>query len=179
MLAMAFLLSGTAVPLLGSPDDVACARPAGKRAATIQVQPLTDEQRLAPIKASEEARSGDAPVWDFRLLDPRTAYLRMPTWALYDSKWDWKAFLGQSFETLAKSKATDLVIDLRGNEGGQSVGDVILSHLITKDLPEQSLTRRVRYRKVPDDLVPYLDTWDPSFKDWGSSAVDRRMVFTG
>ncbi|MES1245996.1 MAG: S41 family peptidase [Acidobacteriota bacterium] len=143
---------------------------------TLQVQPLTDEQRLAPIKGREEAREGDTPIWDFRL-DAGVGYLRMPTWALYDSKWDWKAFLGQSFETLVKSQATNLVIDLRGNEGGQSVGDVILSHLITKDLPEQSLTRRVRYRKVPDDLVPYLDTWDPSFKDWGSSAVDSKDGF--
>jgi len=32
--------------------------------------------------------------------------------------------------------------------------------------------RLVRYKRVPDDLVPYLDTWDPSFKDWGSAAVE-------
>ncbi len=148
----------------------------GKEEASIKVQPLTDEQRLAPIKAREEAREGDTPVWEFRI-DDRIGTLRMPTWALYDSKWDWKAFLGQTFETLAKSPATDLVIDLRGNEGGLSVGDEILSHLITKDLPEQSITRRVRYQKVPDDLVPYLDTWDPSFKDWGSAAVEPKDGF--
>ena len=34
------------------------------------------------------------------------------------------------------------------------------------------MRRLVRYRKVPDDLIPYLDTWDRSFRDWGSSAVD-------
>ena len=151
--------------------------PQGQEETTIQVQPLTDEQRLAPIKALEEARSTDTPVWEFRLLDGGMAYLRMPTWALYDSKWDWKSFLGQTFESLVKSRSTDLVIDLRGNEGGLGVGDVILSHLITKDLPEQSLTRKVRYRKVPDDLVPYLDTWDPSFKDWGAAAVDPKEGF--
>jgi C-terminal processing protease CtpA/Prc len=33
------------------------------------------------------------------------------------------------------------------------------------------MRRFVRYRKVPDDLVPYLDTWDNSFRDWGTSAV--------
>ena len=31
--------------------------------------------------------------------------------------------------------------------------------------------RHVRYRRVPDDLAPYLDTWDPSFRDWGTAAV--------
>jgi hypothetical protein len=31
----------------------------------------------------------------------------------------------------------------------------------------------VRYRKVPDELVPYLKTWDPSFRDWGEKAVEN------
>jgi hypothetical protein len=32
----------------------------------------------------------------------------------------------------------------------------------------------VRYRKAPADLIPYLDTWDRSFDDWGVFAVDNR-----
>jgi C-terminal processing protease CtpA/Prc len=76
-----------------------------------------------------------------------------------------------------KSQATDLVIDLRGNEGGLGVGDVILSHLITKDLAEDSIIRRVRYRKTPEDLLPYLETWDPSFKNWGEAAKDPKDGF--
>lgn len=54
---------------------------------------------------------------------------------------------------------------------------MILSHLVTKDLPEPSITRKVRYRRIPDDLAPYLKTWDPSFKDWGESAVDPKDGF--
>ena len=34
------------------------------------------------------------------------------------------------------------------------------------------MRRLVRYRKVPDDLAPYLTTWDPSFKNWGDQAVE-------
>jgi C-terminal processing protease CtpA/Prc len=157
-------------------DPLMTLRVRNQEETTIQVQPLTDEQRLAPIKAREEAREGDTPVWDFRL-DAGIGYLRMPTWALYDSKWDWKTFLSRTFETLVKSQAGDLVIDLRGNEGGLGVGDVIVSHLITKDLAEESIVRRVRYRKAPEDLLPYLDTWDPSFKDWGEAAKDPKDGF--
>ncbi len=36
------------------------------------------------------------------------------------------------------------------------------------------MERLVRYRKIPDDLVPYLDTWDKSFRDWGKDAVDLK-----
>jgi C-terminal processing protease CtpA/Prc len=73
--------------------------------------------------------------------------------------------------------STDLVIDLRGNEGGSDVGDVIISHLIAAPVPRQAVTRLVRYRKVPDDLVPYLDTWDRSFRDWGPAAIDSTEQF--
>jgi C-terminal processing protease CtpA/Prc len=63
-----------------------------------------------------------------------------------------------------------LVIDLRGNEGGLDVGDVLLAHLLDAPHTFQGLQRRVRYRSVPPELAPYLDTWDPSFKDWGDAA---------
>lgn len=95
----------------------------------------------------------------------------MPTWALYDSTWDWKAFLQQSFEMLAIRKMPALVIDLRGNEGGLSIGDTLLAHLVDAELALPAVRRLVRYRKVPDALAPVLDTWDPGFKDWGADAV--------
>lgn len=145
---------------------------------TLTVQALTYEQRLAPIKAKVEARRGGSEqVWDFKFLDERTAYLRMPTWALFNSKWGWKQFLENSFDELARKKTAHLIIDLRGNEGGLSVGDVVLSRLIKQDLRLEQFKRLVRYRKASADLVPYLDTWDKSFKDWDESAVDFKDGF--
>ena len=150
----------------------------GERVTALEVDPLTYEQRLATMATSRDPSGGeDAPAWDLRFLDVRTACLRMPSWALYDRKWDWKAFLEQSFDRVVGQKARDLVIDLRENEGGLGVGDDLLSHLIASDLPAEPVTRRVRYRRVPDDLVPYLDTWDRSFLDWGASAVEPSAGF--
>jgi len=100
------------------------------------------------------------------------AYLRMPTWALYNSKWDWKLWLRSHLDDAATNHAPSLILDLRGNEGGDDVGNEIISHLIDAPVTLSSMRRLVRYRKVPDELVPYLDTWDNSFRDWGSSAVD-------
>jgi hypothetical protein len=148
------------------------------KSETLNVQALTYEQRLIPIKAEvEKRRGGSEQVWDAKLLNEQTAYLRMPTWALFNSKWDWKQFLESFFDRLVQGKVTDLIIDLRGNEGGLSVGDVILSRLIKQDLRLEQFKRSVRYRKVTEDLVPYLDTWDKSFMDWGESAVDLNNGF--
>jgi len=95
--------------------------------------------------------------------------LRMPGWALYDSDWDWKGFIDETFAEIASRKASALVVDLRGNEGGLDCGDEILARLISADLPRTAYERRVRYQKTPADLDPYLDTWDKSFRDYSAS----------
>ena len=152
--------------------------PEGSRGQTVSVPLVPYADRLSVIKVAEGASADkDTPIWDFRLLDNSMGYLRMPSWVLYNSNWNWKASLEETFKALVTSGATDLVIDLRGNEGGSDVGDVIVSHLITAPVPRQVVTRLVRYRRVPDDLAPYLDTWDPTFKDWGSAAIDSTDRF--
>jgi len=138
------------------------------RQRTTIVSASTYRARLA---AKPEQTEGDGPLWKLDLSDPAFAILRMPTWALYESKWNWKAFIDSAFDQLAARKTPALVIDLRGNEGGMDVGDELLSHFISKPLSEAGYRRLVRYRKVADDLLPYLHTWDASFKDWGEAAV--------
>lgn len=145
----------------------------GSTPRTLKVQALSYEERLAPVKAAVDGRhGGDTAVWDFTLLGKDTALLRMPTWALFNSRWDWKGFLNDMFAQLEQRQVTHLIVDLRGNEGGMDAGDVLLAHFIQKDLRLEQFKRKVRYRKVPDSLAPYLDTWDPSFKDWGDAAIE-------
>lgn len=148
-------------------------RPTEIKSSQVSVEALTPEQRLAPIKSREEAlKRGSAEVFEWKYMDSGAAYLRMPSWALYDSNWDWKRWLGEHMDDLADTNPPALIIDLRGNEGGQDVGNVILSRLTSSEIKLSAARRLVRYRKVPDDLAPYLDTWDKSFKDWGESAVE-------
>lgn len=134
----------------------------------VEVAAQTLEQRRAARPAQSD---GDNPGWRFGIGDDGIATLKMPGWALYDSKWDWKAFLADAFVQVDARRPAALVIDLRGNEGGIDVGDEILPHLVAAPLTIRNAPPLVRYRKVPDALVPVLDTWDPSFRDWGDKAV--------
>lgn len=113
----------------------------------------------------------DANPWTIQTGADGVARLTMPTWALYNSDFGWEAWLGQALDDLAATGARGLIVDLRGNEGGNDCGNVILSRLIDRDLPLSRTQRYVRYRRAPDDVHAYLDTWDRSFLDWGDSAV--------
>jgi hypothetical protein len=146
--------------------------PGAKARTVLDVDAQGDEQRLEQHRASRPSAGVDtAAVFTLSFPTPRTAVLRMPTWALYDSKWDWQGYLQWTFEELDRRKVTGLVLDLRDNEGGLDVGNVILAHLAKAELRLPQYERRVRYRRAPADLVPYLDTWDRSFLDWGDAAV--------
>ena len=141
--------------------------PAG-RARTLEAPALTLAQRRG---GQPEDPPRDAERFTFALADG-VGLLTMPTWALYNSTWDWRAWLNARIDDLIEARARGLIVDLRGNEGGQDVGDVIAARLINRDLPMPRYVSKVRYRRTPDDLNPVLDTWDDSFRDWGAAAVE-------
>ncbi len=152
----------------GAPFELVVRPAPGAAARKIQVPAMAYDAR--PQRGGDP--DGDANPWEYRDLRPGVGYLRMGNWALYDSKFDWQSYLEEVFADLVARQVPDLVIDLRGNEGGLSVGDVLLAHLTTGDLPAEPVVRKTRYRKVPDEFRPVLSTWDKSFYDWGDAAVD-------
>jgi Peptidase family S41 len=148
-------------------------RPFGTVHGKLNVRALTYAQRIAPIAQREEERhQGSKELFEWRDLPSGAAYLKMPNWALYDSQWDWSEWLNVRLDALAARKTPALIIDLRGNEGGLDVGNVILSRLVATDLVLPDAKRLVRYRSVPPALKVYLTTWDKSFEDWGAEATE-------
>lgn len=140
----------------------------GGRVRTLQVPAIAPEQRAA----TEGTPGGNANPWNYTEVAPGVGLLTMPTWALYNSTFAWEPYLDDLFGALNTRRTGDLIIDLRANEGGDSVGDRILAHLIEQDLPAEPVVRKTRYRQVPDELRPMLETWDRAFYDWGDSAID-------
>ena len=148
--------------------------PDGRR-RTLRVPAISLAARRAQGAVATQA--GDAPQWtmDHR---GRTAVLTMANWGLYDSAWDWRRWLDQEMDALA-TRATDrLVVDIRANEGGLDCGDHLAARLTDRTLAPDMGRRLVRYRRIPDDLRPVLDTWDRSFDDWGEAAqpFDERFL---
>lgn len=141
--------------------------PGANRDMTVDVPVISLAQRVAAVRQSPKDGS---PEWEWHMRPDGIAILRMDGWALYNSKWKWEDWLNERLDSLRGSRG--LIVDIRENEGGNDCGDVILSRLAGSDIVRPKARRLVRYARVPDHLNPYLDTWDPSFRDW-SNDVER------
>ncbi|ANP47053.1 S41 family peptidase [Candidatus Viadribacter manganicus] len=148
--------------------------PSAARAETLEVATIDLATRRALIIAEPEE---NGPVWTLSYPRTQTALLTMPNWALYNSSWDWRGFLDQSFAEIAARNITKLIVDIRGNEGGNDCGDLVAARLIDAPIAREGNARRTRYRQTPDRLNQYLDTWDRSFRNWGDDAVPREDGF--
>lgn len=142
------------------------------RAATIRKLPYSAD--AVPVRATAVAQKNDSPLgWSLSFPRPSVAVVTMPGWEVFKHEdWDWQAFIDRLFVDITAREARDLVIDLRGNEGGGNVGAALLERMVDAPTPLPISTRSVRYRRVPDALRPSLSTWDDSFYDWGERAVD-------
>lgn len=131
--------------------------------SSIEANAVTMESRI-----QEQTKKVE---WELKTLQPGVAYLPMPSWVMYNSKWNWKGFLKTTFESLVADKVPNLIIDLRGNEGGDAVGDEIMRYLVKEPVNQAASGRYVRFQSVPADLRPFLDTWDKSFFELGKAAT--------
>lgn len=158
-------------PLLFRPREGAFRvefRPPGAPAPVVgTVRAVTRAERKARLASRPGVQeTADDDLWEFRLLDDRTGYLRMGTFVTWNSKRNWKSFLREAFSELGRKSVPSLVLDLRGNEGGaDEVGAELLGYIVPRTVTVPARRTLLRYERVASDLLPYLDTWDRSFFD--------------
>lgn len=136
-----------------------------RRRATVEAVSL--DRRRAASAGPERAKG--APAWTIERRGG-AALLTMPSWALYGDRWDWRGWLDAEMDRLVADGVPRLVVDLRTNEGGQDCGIVLAERLLERPAPFEEMRRLVRYRSIPADLKPHLDTWDRSFDRLGEGA---------
>lgn len=129
----------------------------------LQVASVTKQQRQQRYQ-ERFAAEYTQPLGTFGWLTPQCGYLKIKEFNAKGWGKDYKKFLDSVFNHLQNQKTCQLVVDIRGNEGGDDdVRNEVISYLIRK--PEYyAIQRYYRFLTVPDSLISYLDTWDPSFK---------------
>lgn len=108
--------------------------------------------------------------WQFKVLNTQTALLRIDAFTVFSSEFDWKGFLDKAFKTVSENKLKHLIIDIRANEGGDTmVAEYILEYIIAQPITITIPAQTTRYRKIPENLKPYISTWDKRPYDWGNN----------
>ncbi|MEY4375828.1 MAG: hypothetical protein RJB26_378 [Pseudomonadota bacterium] len=160
------------LPSTGGVHRLQVLTPAGRH-LMLELPAITLEERQA--QSLRPANDG-SPFWQWEMRADGIAVLTMPGWAMYSLKWKaWEPWLKERLDSLGGARA--LLIDLRANEGGEDVGDILLARLASRDLEFPAYDERVRFRRTPAELDPYLDTWDDSFRQLGDGGAELPGAF--
>jgi hypothetical protein len=99
-------------------------------------------------------------LWKWELLDGNIGYLKLETYTTWNFNFDWEQFLIEAMDNFKKNKVKDIIIDIRGNEGGNDeVLEILSKYTHTKPVSTGGYPNVIRYQKVSDDIRPYLRTW--------------------
>jgi hypothetical protein len=124
----------------------------------------------------EAAAAPNGALWKLQY-SGKAAILTMPTWELYNTNWDWQSFLKASFEQIALKQVGNLIFDLRGNEGGNSIANDVLAYLVRGQIPPSQYHLYSRYASVEDSLKPYVSSW--TSEDFSGIVGKRGYVTAG
>ncbi len=159
-------------PSWGSRFSLRVHRPRDTGSSRVAIAGVERDDRRRITAALHPDKTGTEALFTLRYLRNGSALLTMPTWEMYKTKWDWRKWTNDALDDVIEKHAPVLIVDLRANEGGDDVGDLILARLTHAEVNEQPEARLVRYRSVPSALRPHLATWDASFFDWGARASE-------
>lgn len=140
---------------------------ATKKATKFEILAMTKAERTLEMAERYGASPTYDDGWRFEIQNNSTAYLKIDnslTWRLKTVKF--KEFLANSFAEIRAENVKNLIIDLRGNGGGDmDVGFELAKYLAKKKLAPYAESRRlVRNVAAQKDLARYLDTYSDELK---------------
>jgi hypothetical protein len=116
-----------------------------------------------------------ADAWRFDWQADSTAYLKMQSFAIFDNSFDWKGFLNNAFAKINEKKAQHLILDIRGNEGGNDeIVEYLLLKILNKSVTLPAPQSIVNYKSLPDELSAYVSTWSKLPFNWGATVEELR-----
>lgn len=150
-----------------------------KKTRNIGVSALTKIERTAEM----QKRYGAAPTyddgWKFKIRDDLVGYLKIGnsiTWRLKKIKY--KEFLSDAFAELRRKNVRHLIVDFRGNSGGDDEVNVELIKRLAKQTVSCANPRRrfIRINQPDKDLAKYIETFDDQTKGFLQNGVPANLI---
>jgi C-terminal processing protease CtpA/Prc len=104
-------------------------------------------------------------LWKFKIENNQYAYLKLGTFATSELSFNWKKYLNDAFYDISKRQISHLIIDIRGNEGGNMK---VVDHLMFQiDAKETNIVRKpyLAYKKLSHYLRPHITTSNNKFNN--------------
>lgn len=106
--------------------------------------------------------------WKLEILNAETALLKINSFAVFSSDFDWKKFIDISFNTIEQRDIKNFIIDIRENEGGDTeVAEYLVERMISKPITLKIPSQTTHYRKIPEEIKKHISTWEERPYDWG------------
>ncbi|MEL7530587.1 MAG: S41 family peptidase [Bacteroidota bacterium] len=132
---------------------------------TIEAMSRVERNQILDDRFAERPSSYE-DTWEYRIIDERVGYLKLGTMVTWRFEMDWQKFLKEAFHEMAEKKIENLIIDIRGNEGGSDlVGQELAGYILREKCIVNNLQSRAKIDRVPNELKPYITTWDTSIYD--------------
>jgi hypothetical protein len=153
------------------------------RVARVSATTLTE--RSAALQAlgvqARSSASDASPQWKLEMAAD-IATMTLPTFAFWQTKFDYNAWLEDAFARLTRERVRHLIVDIRAAEGGDDgVKFALLRHLIAARLLPPTHRTFSAYERVPYPLAKHLDTWNYDFFDRTGKVTktgDRQFALT-
>ncbi|MFY0654666.1 MAG: hypothetical protein JXQ96_21715 [Cyclobacteriaceae bacterium] len=128
----------------------------------VDLQLLTKKERFIKMKSLYGDLGAKRKEWKLSILDNEKAVLKIGTFAIWNWEgFNYKSWLSKTFTEINELGIKTLIVDIRGNGGGDSdAKDELLSYLVKDKIQRKEDTRSlIRTTKLPKSLLPYSRTY--------------------
>jgi hypothetical protein len=125
------------------------------------VPAMTQAERTAEMEKRYGKTPGYDEGWEFKFLDDGSGYLKIYNFITWKLSFDFKKFLADAFAKMRERRASDLIIDIRGSDGGDdNVYRELLRYLHKQPfdcrLPVKTY---IRTAKADPELLKYITAY--------------------